>query len=148
MGVGRARYYTKTYEQLPRSACLPQQPGISGVFDLLYTRYALECPARNERTGTAVDGGGPFHNKILKQVNPNQTCFHDLRSDNKRNMTPPLQSIVFVRVVRRLQDLYHSQAARRKRVVWGAWVACYPVQCPTSIAQGYTALATSLGTRL
>ena len=119
-----------------------------GCFDLLYTRYTLECPAHNERTGTAVDGGGPFHNKIVEQVNLNRTRFHDLRYDNTRNMTPPLRSIVFVRIVRRLRDLYYSQAARRKALSGGAWVACYPALCPTSTAQEYTALATSLGTRI
>ena len=90
-----------------------------GCFDLLYTRYTLECPAHNERTGTTAPGDGSFHNKIVEQVNSNQTCFHYLRSDNTRNMTPPLGSIVFVRMVRRLRDLYYSQAARRRRCLGG-----------------------------
>ena len=95
-----------------------------GCFDLLYTRYALECPAHNERTGIAVDGGEPFHNKIVEQVNPNQTCFHGLRSDNTRNMTPSLISIVLVRIVRRLRDLYYSQAARQNLGGVGCMLPC------------------------
>ena len=116
-----------------------------GRFGLLYTRYALECTASNERTGTAVDGGGPFHNKIVEQVNPNQTCFHDVRSDS---MTPPLRSIVFVKVVRRLQDLYYRQAAGQQALSGGRGLHA-TLSCALRVyAPGYTALATSLGTRI
>ena len=65
----------------------------------------LRSKAIRRGGGTAVDGGGPFHN-IVEQINPNKTCFHGLRCDNKRSMTPPFRGIVFVGVVRRLQDLY------------------------------------------
>ena len=118
-----------------------------GCFGLFYTRYALECPVRNKRTGTAVDSGGPFHNKIAEQINPNQTRFHDLRSDRKRNMTPPLRSIVFVRVVRRLQDLKYRKAARRqalsRRRLHATMSCAQQVYTP-----GHTALVTSIGTRI
>ena len=119
-----------------------------GCFGLLYSRYALESPARNERTGSAVDGGGPFQHKLVQQINPNQTCFHDMRSHNQRNRTPPLRSIVFVRVVRRLQDLLYRTAARRQALSGGRGLRA-TLSCAQRVyTPVYTALATSLGTRI
>ena len=69
---------------------------------------------------------GPF-NKIVKndkkyEKKTIQTCFHDLTSDSKRNMTPPLRSIVFLGIVR-----------QESGDVYGTWDVCYIVLYPTSI---------------
>ena len=62
-------------------------------------------------------------------------------------MTPPLRRIVFVRVVRKLQDLQYRKAARRQALSRGRGLYA-TLSCVQRVyTAGYTALATSLGTR-
>ena len=91
---------------------------------------------------------GPIHSKIVEQINPNQICFHDLRAENKMSMTPPLRSIVLVRVVRRLQDLYYRQAARRQALSRGRGFHDTLPSALRVYRPGYAVLATSIGTRI
>ena len=63
-------------------------------------------------------------------------------------MTPPLRSIVFVRVVHRLQDLYYRPAARRQALSRGRGLHA-TLSCALRVyTPGYTVLAASLGTRI
>ena len=41
------------------------------------------------------EGTQEYHRKIGERITRNQTCFHDLRSDDTRSTIPPLRSIVF-----------------------------------------------------